>query len=491
MPLVPAPPGAAAGFDDPVAARFAAPHPANRFVVGLFDRGELAQIRSVAELDAHFGGRTNYSGAHDAIATQLREGTTVVTVSRATGPAAVAATVTLMDGETVPADSISVTAKSSGEWANGATGGLKVAVSGSPSAVVLTITEDGVPVAVSPAATTLQELVEWSQGDDVPVLVAIEGVEMPADVAATSLAGGDDDRANITDAEWTTALDRLEGRYGPGLVRAPGVDDQAVHLAIIGHLARHPNRIAFLDMAADVDEAAAIARRLALEAANPEVAPQWALWAQWGRTRPAGATPPRLVSYADAQAGISARVLRELGPGKAPFGRTRGVTRSIATLDREWSTSQNPPGEVQRLYAAHVNTAVDRGQTIATEGYRTGSTDPRYEDLHVATTRMWVVWQGEEIALTYVGEPVNADTIASFAGGLAGMLEGLAGAQAITPGVLLPEPLDDPGYVITTDMNTPATMLARELWAHVLFRPAGSVHWAGVTVGSANVDERI
>ncbi|EHN09422.1 hypothetical protein PAI11_37560 [Patulibacter medicamentivorans] len=476
MPLVPAPPGAAVAFEDSAPARFSPPHTSNRFIVGTFDRGDVGQVSDLSAARKMFGGHVNYSSAPDAVAVLLALGVRTVSIARVVGPAATAATVTL-DAK------IKITAKSAGEWANGATGGLDAAIVDVAGSRRIVIRENDLPVATSPASPDQAGLIAWSDANDV-VTVETVAPGLPAVTAAANLAGGTDDRANIGPADYGVALAKLDRRWGPGHILAPGVSDPDVHGLLLEH-GEINNRNPHLDLTPTVTEGDALAHALAVQADHPATIKRAGLWASWSYVTPVAGEPERLLPRSAVQSGIASRVEQVNGIGAAPFGHELGTSAIESRLFREWSTGYNPPGEAQRLYAGQVNVALDDGVTIAAEGYRTLDPDPVYEDLHVADTRMRLAWQAETRARTFIGKPVTRQTLGSLHGSLIGLCEEFRAAGAFND-------IGDVGYrVIVDELNTTTTMAARELHGRIRFRPTGSTHWIDVLVGSIRPTETV
>ncbi|WP_210492295.1 hypothetical protein [Patulibacter sp. SYSU D01012] len=470
--IIPAPPGEAVAFDDSRPARIAPRSPRNLFAIGTFDRGGVAQYSDVSGLRTSHGQRVNYSPAADEIAAAFAEGGGTFTSSRATGPGATSASVTL-DGK------LKVTAASPGAWANG----LKAEIlAPTTDTRRLVITENGTTVATSPTVASVAELQDWASTSPW-VRVAPVAAGLPGATAATAATGGADDRANLGVAGWTAALAGLDPRFGPGRLIAPGVTDIAVHAAIIEHCAA-TNRVAELQLPPDISESDAIEHRQSLAADYPADAWRVNLWASHAYTQPIGSEPERLVGYSALQAGIASFVEREYGIGAAPYGLRRGVSRA-SRLYRERSTGYAPPGEVQRLYAEHVNVAQDDGQRIYSKGYRTLDGDSTREDGHVAGTRMRLAWQALQRAETYGGEPTDRTTVAEYHADLVAVCKEFAAARAFnTDG--------DVGYRVDTDaVNTDDSLGRRELHGRIFFRPNGSIHWADVLVGSIRTNEQV
>lgn len=87
------------------------------------------------------------------------------------------------------------------------------------------------------------------------------------------------DASAVTEAEWTTALEKLVPDFGPGQVLIPGVATPAAHGALLDHAAALPSRTVLLDTASNAT-AAAIAT-LAAGFAASEGAERAALLAGW------------------------------------------------------------------------------------------------------------------------------------------------------------------------------------------------------------------
>jgi hypothetical protein len=481
--IIPAPPGEAVGFDDSRQARLAPRSTRNVFVVSTFDRGLVAQFADAAGLFANFGHRVNYSSGIDETLTTLAEGAVLegvngesaaITAARAVGPAATAATVTLDD-------KIKVTASSPGAWANALDAEITL-----PSADTrrLVIYEAGSPIVSSPVFRSETELHAWSALPGSTVRTASVAAGLPAAVAKTKLVGGADDRANLGVAGWKAAIDRLDARYGPGRVIMPGVTDLAVHAELIPHLAA-TNRIAELQLPLDVTKEQAIAHRQALAADFPDDHWRVAPWASHLYARPVSGDPDRLVGWSAVQTGIASYVEGAFGIGVAPFGLEHGVSTTGSRLYREWTTGHTPPGELQELYAEHVNAAYDNGQAIYAKGYRTADGDPLREDMHVAGTRMRLAWRSLQAAERFGSHNGDMLTLAQYETALTAICEEFATARAFNTD-------RDKGFrVVVGPLNTRESLARRELHGRIFFRPNGSIHWTDVLVGSVRPTEQI
>jgi hypothetical protein len=246
-------------------------------------------------------------------------------------------------------------------------------------------------------------------------------------------------------------------------------------------LAQHgdaTNRNVQADLPLTVTLAAAITHAQTIQADAPDVAWRVALWASWGWSNAIGGEPERLVPWSAVQSAIAARVERENGIGAAPFGRRRGVARTITRLAREWSTGHQPPGDTQTLYAAGVNVALDNGSTIAAEGYKSLSTVAILRDYHVAGTRMRLAWAIQQDIDTFGGENVDRDTLGSLHGRATTTCKRFVRDRAFDDDT-------DAGFLVVVDeVNDDASMARRELHVLVHFHPTGSADWVDARISS-------
>jgi hypothetical protein len=250
MPL----PGYEVGVVDQQQGRTATASTSTTFLVSFAHQGPTdapVLIRTPRQLTEVFGPEVPYSALHTYFEFLKREGAGAIYVKRLVGPDAAAAHVTLNDADGDP--SVSFTASSVGEWANGATGGLSLdpEATATPGEVKLLLKLAGSTVAVSPTVTNVAGLAGWTtKYGGLNVL----GTALPAAAAPAPLAGGDDDRENATPLEWADAEAAIRADYGPGQLVLAGNDDLLVHVAALEH-GDTRNRYALLDAPVDtVDE---------------------------------------------------------------------------------------------------------------------------------------------------------------------------------------------------------------------------------------------
>jgi hypothetical protein len=293
-------------------------------------------VQSMSAFEAAYGGRVTYGTVWDAADMFYREGGRRLAVSRVVGPAAVAGSVTLNDGAAVP--SLKVTAASAGDWST--TWKVAVEAGTTGGTVHLTVYDPAGNVKdMSPSTAQKADLIGWASSY---VVVTSAGAgALPALNAGVAFAGGADDRASVATADWTKALDRFTGEFGPGQVFAPGRTDAAVQGELLKHAEAH-GRLALLDGPDTVSAASLIAAQAAV--ATAQGARFGALLGPWGVAPGLAPGTTRIVPFSPVLAGIMARV----APGTAAAAQ-RGVAKSLLDLRARFTTT-----EYETLNAAGV-----------------------------------------------------------------------------------------------------------------------------------------
>lgn len=215
------------------------------FVLGQTPRGPLiGEVGTYRQLVAANGDAPTNGVFHQAAEASFSAGLARMFALRVVGGDAAAATLDLVGDPSGTA--LTVTASSLGAWGNA----LKVQVD-EPVAdkCRLLITLAGVLVEQSPIVTTRQALLDWALLNARYIVLAAGATDsLPVAVAATSLAGGDDDTAGIDTSSYTDALGRITREYPVGQILAPGVVDEAVQLALLAKAADPKDeRFAILD----------------------------------------------------------------------------------------------------------------------------------------------------------------------------------------------------------------------------------------------------
>jgi hypothetical protein len=217
------------------------------FLVGTADRGPVGSALGVDNIDdfvKKFGDRTTYSSAYDELESFFRLGGRSAYFSREVGPAADVASVDLLDAGGAVA--LTVQARGPGAWAN--TRNVAVEAGDNAGEFKLHFTDD-VDTTIdetSPSFVDSNAAVVWGQAnDDLEIVLGISAND-PAVAAAQSLAGGADDRANISDATAAAALTAFTKDLGPGQVAFANRSTSTAHGMLADHAAAN-NRAALYD----------------------------------------------------------------------------------------------------------------------------------------------------------------------------------------------------------------------------------------------------
>src|SRR5215472_128430 len=217
------------------------------FALGLSDRGPSntpTLIQSLDQFNTAFGTRQSYSVLYDAVETFFREGGARVYISRVVGPAATVGTKALNDAGA--AVSLNVNAIGPGAWS----ANYKVAVvSGVTGGSYQIQIMDSANNVLEQSADLLDQgsAVAWSQYSNYVRITLGASANNPAVAAPAALSAGNDDRANVVDAQWQSALDACSPQLGPGQVSEPGRTTATAYNQLTGH-AQNNNRVALLDL---------------------------------------------------------------------------------------------------------------------------------------------------------------------------------------------------------------------------------------------------
>jgi hypothetical protein len=260
------------------------------FFVGPAERGPTVPVlyTSYEKAQRRLGGRVAYSSLLDSLARYFAVGGSRAYVNRVVGEAAVAASVELDDAEAAAA--ITVEAVDVGEYGNS----LRVQVVAGSGAglfvLVISHVDDG-ELERSPDLADNAAAVSWAETRSEHVRVSALAGDNPAVVAATPLAGGDDDHAAIDDDSWDVAATGFDPDLGPGQILAPGLTSVNGRVNVI-LAAKAGNRVPMVDGPNTTDPAAIKADRAALIAAlDPPERRHASYWGNWiTGAGPAGTT---------------------------------------------------------------------------------------------------------------------------------------------------------------------------------------------------------
>lgn len=439
------------------------------FVAGITERGPLtvdpnAPVRSMADYAAVFGDRVSYGTLYDSLDTFFRLGGSQAFISRVVGPTPTVSSRTLVDRAGSPLNTLRVDAKNPGVW--GTRVSVSVANGVGSNTFTLTVYYDGVAVEQSSDLSSPADAVTWAATYSHYVVITdlasatVAPNNNPAVLATSALTGGNDDRTNIVDASWQTALDRFTADLGPGQVSQPTRTTSAAHLQTIEHAAAK-NRQALLDGVAgsSATTLASLAGTLRSGTSHDEYG---ALFAPWLTIPGLTSGTTRTVPPSAVAAGLLAAQDR-LGDANVPAAGQQGVASYVLDLAQTAFTD----AERQTLNDAGVNVFRNLYGTVRLYGFRTLDLGDwralNNQRLRIQITNAAKI-VGEGFPFTEI-DP-RGRTLAAFNGALVGMLQpyflsgALYGASAAE------------AYNVDTGpgINTPTTLANGELHAVLSLR---------------------
>jgi hypothetical protein len=448
------------------------------FVTGITQRGRTdapISVTSMGEVNEKLGVRNGNSALWDALDLFFRDGGVQAWVARVAGPAATVATLAIKDGASTPLTTLTVNANSPGAWANGATGGLTVAVvAGSVAGTYqLVISLGGVVVETTPNLTTPADAAAWSATSKYVTILDAHSATVapqnnPAVAAAAPLAGGTDDNASIVEATWTAALDRFSPDLGPGQVSAPGRTTDAAHIALLAHAAAN-NRIALLDGADTGTAATLITEASAVVAAGGDPS-RGAIFAPWvvipglPTGGPVPAAPRTVAPSALAAAAIARTDAATGNPNVAAAGTPEGVSSFAIGVSQTFNAADRGA-----LNSVGVDVIRNIAGVVQVYGFRTLSNDPNWVQLNWARLRMAIQEDGTKIAAG-IAQFAQLDGKGQMLGRLNGHLAGML--QAYWQKGALYGNVASEAFAVDTSpaVNTPATLAAGQVIAVLSIR---------------------
>lgn len=450
------------------------------FVAGIAERGPLDAelVTSLDGFTSKFGARVTYSLLYDAVETFFRERGTRLYVSRVVGPAATVATVALA-GAT--GDTLTVNAKSPGEWGND----LSVDVVAGETAGTFIIVVKYLDVEVERSGELADEAaaVTWSEQSEWVDLVDDVGTGDPNVVAGRTLAGGADDHASATDASWKAALDRLTKDLGPGQVSMPGRTTAQAHADLLDHADTHERR-ALLDVPDTASAPTLKATALGLRTVNGRR--KGALFGPWAIAPGVLPNTTRDVPYSAVQAALIAKHDGTGSPNE-PAAGVNGETEWIQDVKYTWDDVTR-----EDLNESGFNVARAVRGRVQTFGYRTlvdPVLDPNWVEFSASRLLMAIASKGDAIAERYVFAQIDGRglKIGQFNSELAGML-----VPYYEQGSLFGSTPEEAFLVDTgPQVNTPERIANRELRAVLSLRISHYAELVTLEVGYVPTTESI
>jgi phage tail sheath protein FI len=305
--------------------------------------------------------------------------------------------------------------------------------------------------------TSQQDGVTWGQNSGYIRIALGAGTGNPNVAAPSALSAGSDDRASITEAQWTAALSGFSIDLGPGQVSAPGRTTDTAHTDLLAHAVSH-RRVALLD---PPDSPTTATLKTAVSNARTGNQRFGAMFAPWCQAPGVIPQTLRTVPPSALVAALIARNEEQYGPN-SPSAGIKGLARYCS------AASQPPWTDVQRedLNENGVDVILTRLGAFQVYGWRTlvnDEADPNWVDFGNARLFMAIAAEADAIAEGFVFGMIDGQgqLISDFGGDLSGML-----LRYYTQGALYGSTPDEAFYVdVGPQVNTPTTIAANELHA--------------------------
>jgi phage tail sheath protein FI len=427
------------------------------FVAGTTDAGPVAPtfIQSMSDFTRIFGARVSYSVLYDAIDTYFREGGASAYIARVVGPGAVTASKNLLDASA--GVSLIISALGPGASGNNTKIGVRAGQAGG-SFVLFVQDVNNNEVETSPDLLTQAAAILWAQNSSYIRATIGASALNPAVVAASALAGGNDDRNNITDAQWQAALDSLTPDFGPGQVSSPGRTTDVGHQQLVDHAGKH-RRVAILDAPDTPTVNTLLASATGARTGSQKFASMFWPWlivpgVVTGTTR---SVPPSALVAGLCSRNDSAG----MGADQAAAGDA-GVSIFASDL------SQQPVSDTVRgqLNVGGIDVIREMFGGVRVYGWRSlvdPNAEPDWVNFGCARLYMSIAANAQNIAEGFLFDKIDGQgrTIAAFNGALSGLLQ-----NYYNVGDLFGASASDAFFVDTgPQVNTPTTIANHELHA--------------------------
>lgn len=385
------------------------------FVAGLSDRGPVLPtlIQSLSDFVTVFGDRQTYSVLYDWMDLFFREGGNQCYVSRVVGPAATVGTHNLLDAGA--AISLVASAIGPGAWS----ANYKVAVvAGSVAGTFVIQVTDANNVVLEDSGNLVDQnsAIVWARSSKYIRLALGPSALIPAVAAATALSAGNDDRLNITDAQWQTALDVMTSDLGPGQVCEPGRTTTTAYNQLIGHANTH-NRVAILDLPDSPTIATLESGIGALDARFAAAFAPWIVIPGLVQSTTRTVPPSALI------AGLIGKNDNALGTNQPSAGNAGVSSYAIGVSQPAWSDTDRAA-----LNIAGVNVIRNWPSGVRVYGWRSlanPTTDQNWIDFGNARLFMDISAELAQVGENFTFEDIdgqNGQTINAFHDALAGTL---------------------------------------------------------------------
>jgi hypothetical protein len=443
------------------------------FVAGQCHRGDTTApiiISSFAQAQDLIGDRVSYGALYDDIQTFFGELAGIpgrVVVARVVGPAAVKATLTLLDGSGVA--TLALDAKDEGLWGN------SVSIVSSVGSVVNTFTlavsykgalrETFTNLATPADAVSALASSGYIRGRNLGSVTAAPG-NNPIALASTGLAAGASDTTSVTAAMLIGALTRFNSDLGPGLVAIPSQPYTTVATGLALHCIA-TSRISVTAPAAGTSVVAAGTAARSLRASTG--AEYQGFFYPWVQI-PDGAGGVRTISpegFIAGRRGATIDAAGSAGPSQPPAG-VAGIARFIVGLEKSLTSD-----EINTLNADAVNSVRLYAGNPRLYGWRSLSLDDA--NYHSLTTRdllNHVSFKAGQVLENYVERTIDSkgQVFVQIGNDLTAVLVPIADAGGLyaRPNGTPP----DPGFLVDVgpSVNTDASIARGEIRAVMAIR---------------------
>ncbi len=508
MSPVPTAPGVYVDIAAAAPSPSAAPSTGTWFVTGEAAQGPVGTavpITSMTDYANFLGTRTGYTMLYDSLDEYFHDGGVLAYVSRIVGPSAVNATLILKDHSAV--NTLTVTANGAGVWGNSCT--VAVAAGVPTNSYVITIANPltgqswvspnlFVPADAVTWATNLAGATPWAFPftivNDGSVTVAPNN--NPAVLAATPLAAGADDLADVVEAQWTAGLVAFLDILGPGQVSAPGHTTAVGWEALIAHAGALDsasgsllnNRFALCD---DADSSSASTIETAVASITTGDGSFGMFLAPWviipgiaatsttaspvaaTRTVPPSALVAALIASSDQSNNAGVPAAGDNGVSAYAIG----VTNNYVESDRG------------NLNSAGVSVIRNMNGLIKLYGYVSFSTNPQWVPANFGRMRMAIVNLLNNAAAPFAFQQIDGQghLISAFNGALAGVCQDLWQQGALYGTTA------EQAFSVNTgpQVNTPTTLAACQLLATVSVRFSPYAEFTLINVVQYSVAQNI
>lgn len=437
-------------------------------------------------------GRLATSVDYDVVEEFFRDGGASLYYARVVGPSPVKATLNLAGTGT----SLVVTANEYGDVAN--TKKIQVIngpIGGAGTRVVKLLENDGTTLIDQTAEIATQAGfagIVLGASSNVPVTITLGGgTGLPTVVAATVLAGGTDDRSNITQTQVDVALANLAADLGPMNVAAPNWQTSACGLSLLAH-GKAYNRFAACDTVNGASKATLLSHASALQGGvNASYGMLLAPWVQipalatGGTARSIPASALQLAKFAQTDASDSPNQSAAGAWGTSNYAT--GVTSTFARTPQGTSDADN-------LSDAGVNLVVFKDGAVKVYDNLTlvlpAGAEGNYIQVPTVRYRMWKVAQFTQLANAEQFSKINRNTLAAWKTSMEGLL-----LVDFINGDLFPDDADPQASsafnVDVVTPNTTTTMNSGQMNASVAVRPVKGARLINLTISTVAMTQPV